>query len=268
MSPLLRRLVLAALFLGYALPVYWLLATSLKASRDIFAHPAALAFRPTGAAYVHVLRQGVAHNAVSTVIVAGATTAACLLLALPAAYGLSRSASRLVPALLALLIVLQMVPQTSTLIPLFRVLGQWRLLGGYPGLIIADTAMLLPFAVLVLRPYFRAVPQEIEESAAVDGASPTAIFLRIVLPVTRNGAVTVATLLFIITSGEFLYSISLLSDPGRYTLSATLALQITQYGIDWPALMAASVLASVPAITVFAVGQRSLVRGIPAGTGK
>ena len=268
MRSLPRRLVVLTLFLGYALPVYWLLATSLKSTQDIFAHPAALAFRPSLSAYATVLGQGIGHAALSTFIVAGGTTAACLLLALPAAYGLSRSVSMLVPALLALLIVLQMVPQTSTLIPLFRVLGQWGLLGGYSGLIVADTAMLLPFAVLVLRPFFRAVPREIEESAAVDGASAVAIFVRIVLPVTRNGATAVATLLFIITSGEFLYSISFLSDPGKYTLSATLALQVTQYGIDWPALMAASVMASVPAIAVFALGQRSVVRGLSAGTGK
>jgi multiple sugar transport system permease protein len=268
MSSLPRRLVLLALFLVYALPVYWLLATSLKSTQEIFAHPAGLAFRPSVSAYVTVLQQGIGHAAVSTFVVASGTTVACLLLALPAAYGLSRSTSMVVPTLLALLIVLQMVPQTSTLIPLFRVLGQWNLLGGYSGLIIADTAMLLPFAVLVLRPFFRAVPREIEESAAVDGASAVAIFLRIVLPVARNGAITVAVLLFIITSGEFLYSISFLSDPGKYTLSATLAFQVTQYGIDWPALMAASVMASIPAITVFALGQRSVVRGLSVGTGK
>src|SRR5438067_13189850 len=84
----------------------------------------------------------------------------------------------------------------------------------------------------------------------------------------RTMRTKMATLLFIITSGEFLYSVSFLSDPGKYTLSATLALQVTQYGIDWPALMAASVMASIPAIGVFLLGQRSLVRGLSAGTGK
>jgi multiple sugar transport system permease protein len=263
-----RTLVTAVLFLGYALPVYWLLSISLKSTEEIFAHPAALVFRPSVSAYIHVIHEGIGRAAVSTLIVAGGTTVTCLLLALPAAYGLSRSVSIVVPAVLALLVVLQMVPQTSTVIPLYRVLGQWGLLGTYCGLILADTAMLLPFAVLVLRPFFRAVPRDVEEAAAVDGASPVAVFVRVVLPIARNGAMTVATLLFIITCGEFLYSINFLTDPRKYPLSATLAQQVTQYGIDWPALMAVSVLASVPAIVVFAAGQRSVVRGLSTGIGK
>jgi multiple sugar transport system permease protein len=262
------RLVTVTLFLGYALPVYWLLSISLKSTEEIVAHPAALVFRPSVSAYAEVLREGVGRAAVSTIVVAGGTTLVCLLLGLPAAYGLTRWASMLVPVVLTLLVVLQMVPQTSTVIPLYRVLGQWGLLGTYCGLIAADTAMLLPFAVLVLRPFVRAVPREIEEAAAVDGASAVTVFVRIVLPVARNGAMTVATMLFIITSGEFLYSISFLSDPRKYPLSATLAQQVTQYGIDWPALMAVSVLASVPAIAVFAVGQRSVASGLSVGTGK
>jgi multiple sugar transport system permease protein len=264
MSSLPRRLVVTGLILAYAIPVYWLLSTSLKSTQDIFAHPARLVFRPTLSAYTDVLHQGIGHAAASTLLVAGGTTAACMALALPVAYGLCRSASALVPAVLSLLLLLQMVPQTSTVIPLYRVLGRWSLLGGYPGLILADTALLLPFAALVLRPFLRAVPREVEEAAAMDGASPVTVFVRIVLPMARHGATTVASALFIISSGEFLYAISFLSDPAKYPLSATLAQQITQYGIDWPALMAVSVLASVPAVVVLAAGQRSVVRGLSA----
>lgn len=268
MTSLPRRFVLVALFLGYLLPVYWLLSISLTSTHELFAHPARLVFRPSLSAYAEVLHEGIGRAALNTAVIAGGTTVVCLLLAVPAAYGLCRSVSVLVPACLALLVGLQMVPQAATVIPLYRVLGRWGLLGDYSGLIVADTAMLLPFAVLVLRPFFRSVPREVEEAAAVDGASMVDIFLRIVMPIARNGAVTVATLLFIITSGEFLYSISLLSDPAKYPLSATLAQQVTQYGIDWPALMAVAVLASVPAVVVFAAGQRSVVRGLSVGTWK
>jgi multiple sugar transport system permease protein len=260
--------MLAVLLVVYALPVYWLVSISLKSTPQLFAHPAAVWFRPTGSAYATVLRAGIAHAALSTVVVAGGTTAACLLLALPVAYGLSRSVSVLVPAVSVLLVVLQMVPQAASVIPLYRVLGRWGLLGSYAGLIVADTALLLPFAVLVLRPFLSSVPREVEEAAALDGASAVAAFLFVVVPMARNGALTMATLLFIITSGEFVYSISLLSDPDKYPLSATLAQQVGRYGVDWPALMAVSVLASIPAVVVFAAGQRYAVRGLSVGIGK
>src|SRR4051812_14272562 len=109
--------------------------------------------------------------------------------------------------------------------------------------------------------------REVEEAAAMDGASAVAVFLRIVVPIARHGAMTVASLLFVISSGEFLYAISFLSDPAKYPLSATLAQQVGQYGIDWPALMAVSVLASGPAIVIFAAGPRSVVRRLSAAGG-
>jgi multiple sugar transport system permease protein len=260
-----RRLMTGVLFITYALPLYWLIATSLKSSTAIFARSASFIFRPTIAAYTQALHQGIGHAAFNTIVIAGGTSLCCLCVGLPSAYGLARSRSMLVPVSLGILVVLQMVPQTSTLIPLYRVLGRWGMLGGYGGLIVADTAMLLPLAIILLCPWFRRVPREIEEAAAVDGASALGTFFRVVLPVVRNGAATVAVVVFVAASGEFLYAISFLSDPGDYPLSAAVSQQIAVYGIDWSGLMAVSVLAAIPSIVVFLASQRALVRGISMG---
>jgi len=264
------RVIRIILVLVYAVPLFWLILTSFKPNQDVIANSASLIFTPSFVAYESAFQQGIVGAAVSTVVIAGSTAVVCLLLGLPTAYGLAHARSRwmLVPAALAILIILQMVPQTSTLIPLYEVLGRWGLLGSYPGLIAADVAMLLPFTVILLRPFFGGVPPELEEAAAVDGAGKFRTFARIVLPLVRNGVTTVGTLLFIMSSGEFIYAVSFLSDPQQYPLSATVAQQISQYGIDWSALMAVAVLASVPTLIVFALGQRSLVRGMSLGAVK
>lgn len=268
MKHLPSRIVKTLLLLIYAVPLLYLVLTSLKPNQDVVAHSASLIFVPTLQGYVSAFQQGILSAALSTVLIAGMTTIVCLVIGLPTAYGLARSRTILIPIGLAVLIILQMIPQTSTLIPLYQVLGSWGLLGSYPGLVVADAAMLLPFTIVLLRPFFVSVPQELEEAAAMDGASRLGAFVRIVLPVVRNGVMTVGTLVFIITGGEFIYAVSFLSNPQQYPLSATVAQQISQYGVDWPALMAIAVLASIPTLIVFAVGQRTLVRGLSLGAVK
>ncbi len=268
MSRVLRALVGTAILLAYAGPLFWLVVTSVKPNQEVVARSASLWFTPTLDGYRSAFAQGVLGAGASTVVIAGATVAGCLLLGLPTAYALARTGSRLVPVALAVLIILQMMPQTATLIPLYQVLGAWGLLGGVPGLVVADVAMMLPFTVILLRPFFAAVPPELEEAAAIDGASRLRTFWWIVLPVVRNGVTTVGILVFILVSGEFIYAVSFLTDPQQYPLSATVAQQVSQYGINWSTLMAIAVVASVPTLVVFAVGQRTLVRGISLGAVK
>jgi multiple sugar transport system permease protein len=263
-----RRIVVIVLFGVYAAPVLWLVFTSLKTGADVAADPAGFVFTPHLTAYVDAFHEGIGRAAVSTFVIAGSTAAICLLLALPTAFGLASSRTPLVPVALAVLILLQMIPQTSTLIPLYQVLGRWNLLGGYPGLILCDAALLLPFSIVLLLPSFRAISRDLYEAASMDGASTLTRFLRIGLPSVRGATVTVGTLVFILGSGEFLYAISFLSDPSQYPLTATISQQIATYGIDWPGLMAVSVLASLPALVIFVAGQRSLVRGLTLGAAK
>ena len=268
MTRVVRTILGVGILLTYTVPLFWLVVTSIKPNQDVVARSASLVFTPTLEGYRSAIAQGVLGSAVSTILIAAMTVAGCLLLGLPTAYGLAQSRSRLVPVGLALLIILQMMPQTATLIPLYQVLGSWGLLGGMSGLVVADIAMMLPFTVILLRPFFAAVPPQLEEAAALDGASRIRTFVWIVLPVVRNGVMTVAILVFILISGEFLYAVNFLTDPSQYPLSATVAQQVSQYGISWSTLMAIAVIASIPTLIVFAVGQRALVRGISLGAVK
>lgn len=256
------------LLVGYGVPVLWLVATSLKTSTEIFGSGAGLIFVPTLDAYQRNVNPALLQAAINSTIIAVGAAALTIAIAVPTAYALARLRGPAVNAGLALVIILQMTPQTATVIPLYRVLGGWGLLGSLFGVIMADAGLLIPFGVLLLRPFFLSVPLAIEEAGAIDGASRWRVFAQIVVPLTLNGIATGATIIFLISWGEFLYAISFLLDPTRYPISVLIATQVSQYGIDWSALMALAVIASIPILLVFAFTYRLLKQGLALGAGR
>jgi multiple sugar transport system permease protein len=257
------------LFLVYGIPILWIVLTSLKDPGDVLSDKAAFFFTPTIAAYTNVFASGGLFEAAGqSFIIAACTTVLTLLVAIPAGYGLARVSGRITTIGLGLLIVLQMVPQTATVIPLFQIFGGWGLLDQTFGVVLADTALLIPFAILLLRPFFRAVPEALEESASIDGASTWRSFVSIVLPVARNGVATTGTLVFLLSWGEFLYAVNFLLSPGKYPLSALLAQQVSAFGINWPGLMALAVITSIPILVLFACTYRLLREGLTLGAVK
>jgi multiple sugar transport system permease protein len=256
------------LTLMYGVPILWILLTSVKSSDDVFDPSRTFLFRPVTTAYVEALSGDLARALLQSVTIATCTTALVLLIAIPAAYGLARTRGPLPTAALGLLIVLQMMPQTATVIPLFQAFSGWRLLDTTAAVVLADAALLTPFATLLLRPFFRAVPPQIEEASSIDGAGMFRTFWSVVLPVARNGVATVGTLTFLLAWGEFLYAVNFYLTPGQYPLSALLAQQVSAFGINWPGLMALAVLTSIPILVVFSSTYRLLRDGLTVGAVK
>jgi len=263
------RIGAVVLLIIYGTPLYWLVSTSFKAGAEVFGGLATfVTFTPSLAAYQRVWNADLLHSAVNSLLIAAGTTLLTLALAVPAAYALARLRGFVVSAGLALVIFLQMMPQTAAVIPLYEVLGGWSLLGAIPGVVLADAALLLPFCTLLLRPFFLAIPFEIEEAATVDGASPWRVFSRIVMPLALNGTVTAGIIIFLIAWGEFLYAISFLVDPTQYPLSVLIASQLGQYGNNWPALMSIAVAAGLPILVIFVVSYRRLREGLALGSAR
>jgi multiple sugar transport system permease protein len=255
------------LLLIYGVPLFWLVTTSFKPANEVFGGLSTfLVFSPTAAAYERVWNADLLRSGVNSGLIAAGTTLLTLALAVPAAYALARLRGHLVSFGLALIIVLQMMPQTAGLIPLYKVLGSWNLLGSIPGVVLADAALLLPFCTLLLRPFFLAIPVEIEEAATVDGASSWRTFAQIALPLALNGTLTAGTIIFLIAWGEFLYAISFLVDPLQYPLSVLIASQIGMYGNNWPALMSIAVAAGLPILLIFLLTYRNLREGLALGS--
>ncbi|WP_454777738.1 carbohydrate ABC transporter permease [Georgenia muralis] len=263
-----NTIVKVLLSLMYGLPLLWILLTSFKSSADVFATDSTFVFRPVVTAYVEALDGALLDALQQSVVIAVGTTALTLAIAIPAGYGLARTSGWAVSVGLGLLIVLQMLPQTANVIPLFQIFGDWGLLDSTLGVVVADSALLVPFAVILMRPFFRAVPPQLEEAAAIDGASVLRSFFSVVLPVARNGVATTGTLVFLLAWGEFLYAVNFFLSPGTYPLSALLAQQVSAFGINWPGLMALAVLSSVPVLLVYSLTYRLLRDGLTVGAVK
>lgn len=259
------RVVLAVV---YAVPMIWIVLTSFKNRNDVIGTDTTFFFTPTLESYQAAFSPALFTALMQSVVIATASTAIVLAVAIPAAYGLARVRGILPTLALSLLIILQMVPQTATVIPLFQVFGGVRILDSNAAIILADASLMTPFAIILLRPFFRSVPTALEEAGSVDGASGFRVFRSIVLPVVRNGIATTATLVFLIVWGEFLYAVNFFLTPGNYPLSALLAQQVSSYGINWPGLMALGVITSIPILVLFVFTYRLLKEGLTVGAVK
>lgn len=268
-----RVFLVITLVLGaaYLLPLLWIVVTSLKSNDDILRDPNGLVFVPSLSTYASVIGDGLGAIATSAQI-AVLVTLVVIVVAVPAAYGLARRISplwsRVIAVVLAALLILQMVPQPMTVIPLYSVLASWGLLGTLPGLILADIALFLPFAIMLLRPFVLAIPGSLYEAAAIDGASRWQTFRRIAVPMLSNGVVTVLTVIFISAWGEFVYAINFLPEGTVLPVSGLLAQQNSTYSASWNSLMALAVLTSLPLLIVFAFTQRRLIDGLSLGAVK
>jgi multiple sugar transport system permease protein len=263
------RVMLVVFTLLYVLPFLYVIITSVKSTRDIFRNAASLIFTPQLDSFDRILTPLLATAAQNSVIIAFGSASLTLLIAVPAAYGLSRLPySRAFSVVLTLLIMLQMVPQASAVLPLYRVLGMFGLLGTHTGVILAVAAMHIPFAVIMLRPFFTAIPGEVIEAATLDNAGRFGTFRYIALPLARNGIVTVGVMLWIFAWGEFLYPISFMSSPSDLTMSALIGQQVQQYGTQWGPLMALSLVACVPVLIMFLMTRKLLTEGLTMGATK
>lgn len=257
------------LWLIYGLPLLWIVLTSLKSQGEVLTSQASLLFTPTLEAYIEAFGDPALGTSLrQSVVISVGTTLLCLALATPAAYALARVRSRVVVVALAVLVILQMIPQTANLIPLFWLLSKWGLLNTNPGLILADAVLFLPWAILLLRPFFGAIPVSIEEASRIDGAGTLRAFFGVALPLARNGVLTVTAIIFLVSWGEFLYGITFMLSPKNYPMSALIAVQAGAYGIDWPAMMAFAVISAIPVFIVYIASYRLLRTGLTMGAVK
>jgi multiple sugar transport system permease protein len=256
----------------YLFPVYWMAATSLKSLRDIFAVPPSLVPLPP---VLEPYSQAVINNPLvikailNSVVISVGTLVLTLVLAAPAAYALARLRLRFTALALLILLLAQMLPTILIAGPLFVIFSQFGLVDSYAAVILADTTIItLPFAIIVLRPFFLSVPKDLEEAAMIDGASRLGAFWRVVLPLVRPGLVTVGAFAFLFAWGEFVFGLTLLTSEGLQPVTVALNKFIGQFSTRWNNLMAVSTAVAIPIVLIFAVLQRYIVGGITAGATK
>ena len=256
-------------FLGF--PLVWLLSTAFKSTREIaLGESGLLPSSPTLANFADAVDKANLFEAGrNSLVVALATTVLTVVVCLPAAYALARFRTILRPITLAWILISQVFPTILVIIPLFLILKQYRLLDALPGLAIVYVVFTLPFCLWMLIGFVAAIPRELEEAGAMDGASRLRILISIVMPLLRPGIIATALFAFISSWNEFLFALVLIQSPEKATLPLTLSRFVGAEGqVQLGALAAASLLATIPSLLFFALIQRRLSSGLLVGAVK
>jgi multiple sugar transport system permease protein len=203
-----------------------------------------------------------------SLVVALASTAIAVLAATPAAYYTARHRFPGRAAFLLLVLVTQMFSPTALVVGLYRQFFELGLVNTYAALILTNAAFNLAFAIWILRAFFASIPREIEEAAAVDGCGRLRTLVQIILPLSGPGLVTAAIFAFIAAWNEYVVALTLMTDPDRRPLTVGVTSYVTAYVQHWNHLFAASVIAIVPVVALFALIERHLVGGLTAGSVK
>jgi multiple sugar transport system permease protein len=207
-------------------------------------------------------------NVVTSLVVGLGTALLALVVAVPAAYALSKYRLRVTVILVSSLLIAQIVPSIVLATSLFIVFHRINLVNSYPGLIIADGTYAIPFAILVLRAFLFSLPNELLYAARVDGATEWQTFRKIVIPLARSAVITVAVFAFLAGWGDFIFALTILNGSGIEPITLGIYTYLGNYSTDWGAVMAAATFALVPAAVMLVVAQRYIATGLTAGSVK
>jgi len=267
LAPPCATLLVAAIAM---LPILWGVVTALKLPEQILTYPPQWIPTPPS---LHSLVQAWQQSNLpiyfrNSVVVTTASLALSLVVGAHAAYGLARFRFTGQSMLLVGLLATSMIPGIAILVPLYDLAVKTGLYNNFLGLILVYTAWNVPILVWLLKGFFESVPIELEEAALVDGCSRLKSFYRIVLPMARPGLLSGGVMVLMFCWNDFLIAFTLTISEEKRLLSVGLYTYISNFGIEWGPLMAATVIALVPVVVVFFLLQRRLVEGLMAGAVK
>ena len=201
----------------------------------------------------------------NSLLVASSVSLLTLALASLSAYTVARLNVAWVKAVVSLSLAARLVPLVVLMVPLYVLFRRYGLLNSLSGIVIAEVGFLLPYAVLILVPYFAALPAELEDAARIDGCTRFGAFWRIVLPLATPGLAACATIMFILSWHELLIPLVVVSRPEAMTLPVVLAGLVSDYFVFFTLMMAICLLGLAPTLLLVLILQKYVVRGLVAG---
>lgn len=252
------------------MPVLWTLSTSLKPETMVFTSPPR--WIPEIVSFEHyksVLSDPrMLRYFFNSFVTAGLSTVAALIVGVLGAYGFSRYRFPGHRTLMVSILFTRMLPRVALIVPFFVTLQKLKMYNTRPGLVLIFLVITMPLSIWLLKGFFDGIPYEIEEAAVVDGCSPLGVLFRIVIPITLPAIASVGMYVFITAWNEFLFALTMTKGIELRTISVGLAFFIDEFGVRWGPLMAASILMSIPAMIVFSLFQKSLIKGLSEGAVK
>jgi ABC-type glycerol-3-phosphate transport system permease component len=265
-------IILGALLLVFVclFPFAWMGLSSIKTLSELYTVPPHWwPDAPTLGNYAKVLfESNIPRYFVNSLVISLGATGLALMLAIFASYGFARFEFRGKAFWQAFVLVGQLLPTAAIIVPLFITLRVLGLVNTYWGLILVYMIITLPLSVWMLTSYFKAIPVELEEAAIIDGASRLGVLFRITLPLSIPGVVAVLVYAFVTTWNEFIFALCFATDSSVKTLPIGLAEFSTEFNTDWGAVMAASMVMTLPIALLFLTMQKLFIGGLTAGATK
>lgn len=253
-----------------AFPVYWLIISSLRPNHEIRSYdqtlwPSSLTFDN----FARAVEQDNFGTAIqSSLIVSVTAVVGGMIIATLAALAIGRFRFFGRKALMMVMILVQMLPPTAMLIPIYLQLNAMGGIDEYWGLIVVYLVSTLPFATIMIRGFVINIPVELEESAMVDGCTRMGAFRRVIFPLLAPGLAAASIFALVNAWNEYLFAYILINDNSKYTLNVWLMTFTTERGTDYGALMAASTLISIPVVIFFMIIQGKMATGLTSGAVK
>ena len=255
-----------AALLGF--PFAWMAVTSLKPEAQVYDPTKVWSFHPTLAAYGYLFHHtGYLRWIRNSSFVGLMVVVITLVIAVPAGYALARLAGRVGRALGVAIFLTYLVPPTLLFLPLSRVVAQYlHLSDRLWALIVIYPSFTIPFAIWLLMGFFKTIPQELEDAALVDGCSRFGALVRIVFPISAPGILTVVIFTFSLVVNEFVYAITFISSSTNRTLTVGVPTDLIRGDLfNWPGIMAAILLPSIPLALVYNLFLNRFITGFTGG---
>lgn len=261
--------VLVALAIVWIYPVIWTLLNAVKTTADLYQGPLAAPFPPAvdnlGEAW---RRADLGRALLNSALVAALTVGGVLLLAIPAAFALTRLDPPARALMFLLVLAPLIIPTEVLVVPLFAIYRTLGLINSLPGLALVNVVFSVSFATVVLAGFFRRIPQDLIDAGRLDGAGRLALIRSIAIPLARPGIIAVALLVALLSWNDFAGALVLLQRPAVFTAPLALTTFSTFYATDEGLRFAGLAITFLPPLIVFLVLQRSFVQGLSIGTSR
>jgi trehalose/maltose transport system permease protein len=267
-------ILIAAIFIYALFPFYWVVRSSFTPEVALFQTPVKyIPSHPTLANYRGALSASFFQDAlINSTIVAGSVTILSLAIGAFAAYALGRFKFHGRSFVMYLMLSMTIFPQIAILGALYTTISKFHLYDTLGALIFSYLIFTLPFTIWVLTSFMRALPGDLEEAAYVDGATPLQVFYKVLLPLIAPGLVTTGLLAFISAWNEYLFALSFIQSPDKYTVPLAITNFVSPTGsgfaVPWGQIMAATVIVTLPLIIMVLILQKRILAGLTAGAVK
>lgn len=250
-------------------PFIWTFLTSIKPVKEIFSSFNWFTTNPSLDSYkAAITTRPLFRYMLNSFVISGLTTLLALTAASFTAYALTRLPIKGKGLILGIVLAGSMFPQIAIISPIFNLVTDLGLRNSFVGLVIPYITISLPLAIWILATFFQKIPNELEESAKLDGATPFQTFRKVIFPLAAPGVFTTAILVFIAAWNEYLFALTINSDDIWRTIPVGISMYQSEYSIPWGDISAATVIVTIPIVILVLVFQQRIVSGLTSGAVK